>query len=263
MSEYAGTDRMKALQQSLRERRAEFDANPLLANGGRIMNILDPDQYGWANVKDAAYQDGIVVLSMVDREETLPRLRSMFGSDVDFPYWQSFTGARHDVMAACSAVTADIEMPKGWRVASHPRPDDDTIHSAQVLNEMCGVAPAPAYYLRGEDVPSMLTCIYDAQGSMAACASASMRYHPEGPLAGWLFAGGVSVHPDHRRRGLGALVNASMLTDSQTQYNWTCALAQAKADNAASVGMIMRCGLRQNAKKITVAINLSDGHVTR
>lgn len=29
-------------------------ANPPLANGGRIMNILDPDRYGWTNVRNVA-----------------------------------------------------------------------------------------------------------------------------------------------------------------------------------------------------------------
>ena len=58
-------------------------------------------------------------------------------------------------------------------------------------------------------------------------------------------------------------MNATLLAESHAQYNWTGALAQAKADNAASVGMITRCGLRQNANKITVAINLTNGYVTR
>jgi|OM-RGC.v1.037846529 hypothetical protein len=35
----------------------------------------------------------------------------------------------------------------------------------------------------------MLTCIYDAAGRLAACASASMRYHPEGPLSGGFLPG--------------------------------------------------------------------------
>lgn len=88
MIEAKGAGSMNALQQALRGRRAEFDANPLLANGGRIMNILDPELYGWANVRRAAERDGIVALSMVDREETLARLKTMFGDGAAFPFWQ-------------------------------------------------------------------------------------------------------------------------------------------------------------------------------
>ena len=154
-------------------------------------------------------------------------------------------------------------MPDGLQVESHAHPSDDLIQASQVLNENMGVAPSPAYYLRGHDVPSMLTCVHDANGEMAACASASMRYHRDGPLAGWLFAGGVSVHPNHRRLGLGSLVNAALLTDSHKQYQWVCALEQAKADNAPSVGMIERCGLTQDNAKITVVISLTGDSLTR
>lgn len=263
MSEYMGTDNMIALQKSLRNRTAEFAQNPLLSNGGRIMNILDPAQYGWAKVRSAAERDGLVGLTMVDQDRTLSRLASLFGEEVECPFWQAFTGKPEDVLPACAGVVTDFAVPEGWRVESHINPDDDTIHAAQVLNKDTGVAPTPAYYLRGDQVPSMLTCVYETKGTMVACASGTMRYHPAGPLSGWLFAGGVSVRPQHRRTGLGSLVNARLLVDSQYAYNWVRALEQAKADNAGSVGMITRCGLRPNDGKVTIIINLTGSYVTR
>jgi hypothetical protein len=154
-------------------------------------------------------------------------------------------------------------MPDGWTVENYTRPDEETIHSSQLLNKEAGVAPAPAYFLRGDHIPSMLTCVYNAQGDMAACASGTMRYHPEGPQADWLFAGGVSVSPDLRRSGLGSYVNALLLTESQKAFKWVCVLEQAKADNAASVGMITRCGLHRESGKITVIVNLTGGFITR
>ena len=92
MSENVGTDSMTALQQSLRNRSAEFAANPLLSNGGRIMNIHDPDRYGWANVRNAAERDGLVGLTMFAHDTILTRLQSMSGADADLPFWQAFTG---------------------------------------------------------------------------------------------------------------------------------------------------------------------------
>jgi hypothetical protein len=58
-------------------------------------------------------------------------------------------------------------------------------------------------------------------------------------------------------------VNAALLADSQKAFNWRCALEQAKVDNAASVGMITRCGLRTENGKVTVIINLTCSDVTR
>jgi hypothetical protein len=37
----------EALQRRLLDRRDEIAANPILANGGRLLNILDPDECGW------------------------------------------------------------------------------------------------------------------------------------------------------------------------------------------------------------------------
>lgn len=150
MSENVGTDSMTALQQSLRNRSAEFAANPLLSNGGRIMNIHDPDRYGWANVRNAAERDGLVGLTMFAHDTILTRLQSMFGADANLPFWQAFTGEPDDVLPACEAVLRDVTLPTGWRVESHTNPDDDTIHASRALNTQTGVAPAPVYYLRGD-----------------------------------------------------------------------------------------------------------------
>lgn len=263
MSEYMGSDNLVALQKSLRKRRIEFSENPLLSNGGRVMNILEPDRFGWDKVRDAAEQDGFVGLTRVDREQTLPHLAKMFGEEVALPYWQVFTGKPDDVNQSSTDVITGFSMPNGWTVKNDTLPDEETIHASQLLNNETGVAPAPAYFLRGEEIQSMLTCVYDDQGTMAACASGTMRYHPAGPQADWMFAGGVSVSPDHRRSGLGSYVNANLLIESQKVFNWVSVLEQAKEDNLASVGMITRCGLVPESGKITVIINLAGGEITR
>lgn len=89
------------------------------------------------------------------------------------------------------------------------------------MNTQTDVAPAPVYYLRGDHLPSMLTCIYDAAGRLAACASESMRYHPEGPLSGWIFAGGVSVSPDRRRKALGGPDFSTRRRGQKREYTHT------------------------------------------
>lgn len=80
-----GSDALVALQKMLRQRGNAFAGNPLLSNGGRIMNILDPEQYGWDNVQAAAERDRLVGLTLVDRDTTLAKLTDLYGSDVEFP----------------------------------------------------------------------------------------------------------------------------------------------------------------------------------
>ena len=263
MSDYLGTDTMIALQRQLRERQPEFDRNPLIANGGRIMNILDPDRFGWDRVQDMAIQDRCVALSMVERDATLQVLKGMFSGTAEYPFWEVFTGSHHDVLRASNSVLAQHKLQPGWRVESDQNPTDMVIKEAQTLSMSVGVAPAPAYYMRGETLPAILTCIYDDQGKMIACASGNMRYHPQSDYAGWIFAGGICVDEDYRGLGLGSIVTAALLRDSQSAFGWSYSIAQARIDNLASVGMIRKCGLAQDPGKATIIINLTGDIVTR
>ncbi|MEM9044783.1 MAG: GNAT family N-acetyltransferase [Pseudomonadota bacterium] len=263
MSEYCGDDQSVALQQSIRSRIPAISDHPILANGGRILNILDPDLYGWDRVKATAERDGVVALSMVDRDVTRERLDAEYGPDHGFPCWGAFTGEPEDVVPICEALLSQLTLPDGWHFSHATCPDDDLIQASQTLNIETGVMPSPAYYLRGEHVPSLLTCLHTETGDLVACASATMRYHPDGPLSQWIFAGGVSVDPDYRRRGLGVAVNAALLVESHQRFGWRGVLEQAQADNHASVGMITRCGLKQDAEKVTFAINTTGRYFTR
>lgn len=230
MAEYFGDDHVIATQIAIRSRASEFSQQPLLVNGGRIMHILDPDQYGWDKLRAAVERDGYLALTMVDQERTFARLASEFGTDVEYTFWESFTGTPTGVLPVCDNHVEGNPLPEGWTVNSHTHPDDDIIDESQRLNQQSGVLPLPAYYMRGDLVPGVLTVVRDADGVLAACASATMRYHPDGPLSGWLFAGAVTVNPDHRRRGLGSYVNAKLLRDSYDAFGWTTALEQARAE---------------------------------
>lgn len=263
MNDQSREDRAAALQQLVRSRIGAISAHPLLSNGGRILTILDPDAYGWDNVKLDVDHYGMVGLTMVDRDTILERLKRDFGDNVDFPYWEAFTGTPQEVIPACRAILAGTTLPDGWQFSHHTCPDDATIATSASLNLATGVSPYPAYYLRSEHVPSLLSCLWAPDGKLAGCASAQMRYHPEGPLGGWLFAGGVSIDPAQRRRGLGSLVNAALLVECQARFGWLHVLEQAKADNAPSVGMIRRCGLTNDLRKVTFLLSLTGGHFTR
>ncbi len=263
MTEYCGDTDKIALQRAIRLRKNLFALEPALANGGRFMNVLDPEAYGWDRVRALAEEDGLIVLTMVDREATLEKARKVFGLEIDLPCWEVFTGPAAAVTAHCATEIAERTLPEGWTVTGDTHPDEDRIEQCQELNQATGVVPAPGYYLRGDDVPGFLTCIWTETGTLAACASGTMRYHPEGRLGGWFFAGGVSVDSKQRRLGLGTYANASLLTESCKAFGWTHVLEQAHGANDASIAMIRRSGLAPAPGKATIAVNLSGGRTTR
>lgn len=263
MGEFMGNAEAVAVQRALAARHDAIAADPRLANGGRILNILDPDAYGWDGVRDSAFADGYVALTMVEKAKTFARIGEVFGDTVETPFWEAFVGTPDQVLPICRELVAKIEIPEGWRLETTTSPDQDTIRAVQTLNAETGVSPAPAYFMRGDTVPGLLACLYDEDGNLAASAATTMRYHADGRLGGWVFAGGVSVSPAHQRRQLGALINAVALLESHAAFGWKCALEQAKADNAASVGMIRKCGLSQDPDFVTIVVNTTGSYVTR
>jgi len=78
-----------------------------------------------------------------------------------------------------------------------------------------------------------------------------------------LFAGPIWVSPDHQGQGLGARVLAEMLCNSAETQSWHHVIAQAKADNQPSAGMIERCGLCQEQGIVTIAVNIGGSLATR
>ena len=73
----------------------------------------------------------------------------------------------------------------------------------------------------------------------------------------------VSVDDSHRGRGLGKLVNALALVESQARFGWASVIEAVAADNPASAAMIRACGLDCSAGLWSVAAINSDERFTR
>lgn len=256
MQEFTGNATAVALQKSLMQRAEEIAAQPHLSNGGRILNILDPDGFGWANVRDAALRDGYVALVRVDQQACLATLRAEFGETVTAPHWAVYEAPAETILPPCAAILAP-PLPEGWRLTTHRHLDDATVGACQHLHDITQVAAFPAYFLRGRSVASFAACLWAPDNSLAACALAWFRFHPDSELGGWLYAGAVSVHPDHRRKGLGTLANAAVLQGSHRAFGWTHATEFARETNLPSVGMLEKCGLRLAPGKATFVLDMS------
>ncbi|MFT5112297.1 MAG: hypothetical protein ACI8P9_001621 [Parasphingorhabdus sp.] len=78
-----------------------------------------------------------------------------------------------------------------------------------------------------------------------------------------MFAGNVSVSTVSRGKGLGKLVNAHALIESQKRFSWQVVTEQAALDNPSSRAMITSCGLDDIAGLVTIAVSNTGERITR
>jgi GNAT superfamily N-acetyltransferase len=263
MQDYYGSEKTIAAQKRLREMHQDIATNPALSNGGRILNILDLEAVGMDTLAEHARLFGFASVTAVPIAETRQRLLDHFGEAVDISVWLAILGDADSVLPACRAVVERFAMPDGWTLTHLDCPTDSEIDQIAALSLACEVAPAPVYYIRSKVFPHLTSCLWDNTGALVATAAASQRYHPESRFGDAAFAGGVAVSADRRRMGLGQFINAAVLLESHARFGWNRVLEQARADNAASRGMIRACGLREDLDIGTIAVNLTGEFITR
>jgi len=263
MAEYCGTELQVAIQARMRERQAWIEKTPEIANGGRVLNFLEPEKTGWERIHELFAEDRVLSFTAQCLDTTMPVLRDTFGAACKYPYWNVFFGDAQTAVDASQSVLADVRVPAGWKLQSLERPTDEQISAVQQLNMATGIAPYPAFYSRGEAVPCLTTCLWNDEGSLVGTASANCRYHRDSRLSGHIFEGSVSVAQECRGMGLGKLLNAAVLRDSQRVYGWTGVLAQARPDNLPSRRMIEACGLKMCPDLVTISVVASDEEFTR
>ena len=263
MPDFVGSDNSIALQERLRARQPEIARSPDLANGARILHVVEPAVTGWSRVKAFAEEDELLGFPLVAERPITRDLQANLGSDWSLHVWHALTGPAERVLQSCKAVIDAVTLPEGWQTCMHERPNEDEIGEIQALNAETGVAPYPAYYTRSEALPVLTACLRDESGALVATASVADRYHPEGRLAGHVFAGMVSVSDRCRGKGLGKLINALALVESQTRFGWQVATEQVAPDNAASLAMIRACGLDHADGLVSVGASLSKEKFSR
>lgn len=263
MAEFVGTDSKVGIQKRMQERQSWIAETPGAVNGGRVLSFDDPERVGWGKVAELANEDNLTVFLAVSEGEILAKIKSHLGPHWKTQAWLVYLGAPEPVVAASRAIIDAYELPSGWRIDAYERPDDRQIDAVQCLNASTGIAPYPAFYSRGEVCRVVTICLSDAAGGLVATASAAMRHHGRSRLGGYLFAGMVSVSLENRGRGLGKLVNAVTLAESQTRFGWQMVCEQVVPDNRASRAMIEACGLRHDEGLVSVAAFNSEEGFTR
>jgi len=263
MADYCGDPVNIEIQKRIHARRGWIAATPTVANGGRVLNIVDPDGLGWAQVRDIVAEDRLAAFVAQDQETFIPRLTAELGEEYDYPVWQVYRGSADDVGAACLDLLAQVMLPKGWRIETLFHPDEEQISQVQDLNLATGVAPYPAYYSAGSVVGCATTVLWSDTGEAVGSASVVDKFHPDGLLGGSVFKGSTCVLSAHRGRSLGKLINAHNLLGSLKVFGWAHAIAQVQPSNIASQKTIGTCGLTPLEGSVTVGVLPSGTVFTR
>ena len=263
MTDYTGTAKSIALQKRVHARQPVIDGDVNLVNGGRLMHFLDPQQTGSDTLRKYAEEDQLIGFPAAQKEIIIPLIHNHLGADWKTPLWNCLTGSADRVLDYSRDVVKANPLPIGWNITTLEKPDNEKVDEIQALNAQTGVLPYPAYYMRSEALPVLTVCVLNADNNIVATASVADRYSPNSRLGGYAFAGNVSVSTQCRGKGLGKLINAIALIESQKRFNWDVITEQAAPDNLVSRAMILSCGLDETAGLVTVAASKTDERVTR
>ncbi len=133
------------LQRRLRDLHPEIAADPGLANGGRILNVLDIAAVGWERIRAIIERDGVIALTAVPEDATMAKVAEVFGAGARASVWRVFLGEPETVLPCVKDIVAGYRMPQGWRLHSVAVPDDTELAAVALLNQKTGVRPTPAY----------------------------------------------------------------------------------------------------------------------
>ena len=260
MVEYWGTEKEQAIQIRMRQRHLKFNQIPGWINGGRGVAFDEPDRVGWDVVQQVFELDRMVAFPLADKRESTAKIKQYLGEDIRIAAYDVYLGSPQSVLEKCKACLAASTVPDDWQLTCTASPSDAQIDEIQHLNAAIGISPYPAFYSRGEAVPILHACLHDNNGTLIACASATMRYHKKSRLSGFLFAGMLSVANAHRRMGYGLMTNAALLVKSHEAFAWR-AVHQQTVDSAPSQLAIMaKCGLQEETG--LVSLTASDDSFT-
>lgn len=88
-------------------------ATPSVANGGRVLNIMDRDAFGWTRIREMFAEDQLIALVSQDHQTFVPKLKAARGDGYDLPVWQESRGTAKEVSTACAALLTNEIFPRG------------------------------------------------------------------------------------------------------------------------------------------------------
>jgi hypothetical protein len=207
------------------------------------MGCDDPDQFGWAGIKEFLDRDGICgfrLLSTGKADEVRTRLT---GQTYRFDTWDVFLADRAAAMTASEAILARGP-PNGLvELQRLNDPESSYVGQVQALMGAAGILPFFGSLLAGILGSATTVAISDQDGNVVAAAHGYLPHNAYSPYHRYAWGGLVAVAESQRGKGLGSYVNAQMVASVFRDPEATHIYELVSATNVPSRRMVASCGL--------------------
>jgi hypothetical protein len=244
MAGYFGTEMQQRLQ-ARAELEAEFiAATPGACQTGRTMGCDDPEKFGWDRIGEIIERDGVCGFRLINANH-IEEIRSELSSrGCRLDTWDVFLADRDTALAA-SEKLAQRSLPSEYSLWPTPTdPESEEIQRLQAMMAGAGLVPFSGSMLTGAGGGATTIMIGDAQGNVAACAHGYMPHNGYSPYHRYAWGGLVAVMESHRGKGLGKVINASMISRVFRDLKASHIYELVSASNVASRRMVEACVLR-------------------
>lgn len=86
MPEFLGSDFQIAIPKRLHDAHSWIKDIPAFSNGGRVLNVLEPETVGWPRIQELANLDRCISFTAQPLTPALATLKAEFGADWDTPH---------------------------------------------------------------------------------------------------------------------------------------------------------------------------------
>jgi GNAT superfamily N-acetyltransferase len=240
MGGFAGNEKQMRLQRRADENLAWSSITPGACIGGRTLATDDPDLLGWDIISSALARDGVFVFRMLPEADVAGVAARIEVGGYRMDWWNIFLGDRLPVLDACRKIRSR-GLAEG--LALTHATDGETLGRVQALLIDAGMAPFSIAMLSGRLCPALTLVLSRTEGEPLAVGHAYLPHNRHSRWHRHAWCGLIAVAKTERGKGLGALVNAAVLTAALERLDAVGAYEIVSEDNAASRKMVESCGL--------------------
>lgn len=204
----------------------------------------DLDALGWDRIFELLQRDGAFGFRLVAAERRAEMESRLYERGFRLDEWDVYLADAETARAACAGILA-AGTPSGFADLPRPSPADHRyIASLQSVMAAAGIVPFSGSMLVGVFGPALVIAVGDEAGAPAAVGHGYLPHNRFSAYRGYAWGGLVAVDEQHRGKGLGAYVNARIISGALDDLGATHVYELISSANVASQRMALACGLR-------------------
>lgn len=264
MTGYFGTPMQQRLQAQAEARAGLIEATPGACQTGRTMGCDDPERLGWARIFEFLERDSVFGFRLIARNQADTLAARLEERGFRFDRWDVFLAGRDDALAASGTVLSRGLPDKFRHLAQPTDAESNDIARIQALMGAAGVVPFSGSMLVGEAGPVVTVTVGDTDGVVIAAAHGYLPHNAFSQHHRYAWGGLVAVAEAQRGKGIGAYINAHMITRVFRDLQATHIYELVSSTNLPSRRMVEACGLRHEPNLVCgVAVPHESRRLTR